>query len=92
MDKPKLNRGFAAMPADEVKAICSKGGLSVPPEKRSFSQNRELAAAAGRKGGRNCQDQNRSFSRDKDLAAAAGRKGGKASWAGRRAKSNEVTP
>ncbi|MGA9368691.1 MAG: KGG domain-containing protein, partial [Steroidobacteraceae bacterium] len=28
-----------------------KGGQSVPDEKRSFSQNPELAAEAGRKGG-----------------------------------------
>jgi general stress protein YciG len=31
--------------------IARKGGESVPNEKRSFSQDRSLAAAAGRKGG-----------------------------------------
>ncbi len=31
--------------------IARKGGESVPAEKRSFSQNRALAAEAGRKGG-----------------------------------------
>lgn len=31
--------------------IARKGGESVPAEKRSFSQNRTLAAEAGRKGG-----------------------------------------
>lgn len=31
--------------------IARKGGASVPDEKRSFSQDRDLAAAAGRKGG-----------------------------------------
>ncbi|MEO6341423.1 MAG: general stress protein, partial [Caulobacteraceae bacterium] len=31
--------------------IARKGGESVPNEKRSFSQDRELAAQAGRKGG-----------------------------------------
>jgi general stress protein YciG len=31
--------------------IASKGGRSVPADKRSFSQNRSLASAAGRKGG-----------------------------------------
>jgi general stress protein YciG len=31
--------------------IARKGGASVPSEKRSFSQDRDLAAAAGRKGG-----------------------------------------
>ena len=45
------NRGFASMDAQKQRAIASKGGQSVPNEKRSFSQNRELAAQAGRKGG-----------------------------------------
>lgn len=38
---------------DETKQreIARKGGESVPAEKRSFSQNRALAAEAGRKGG-----------------------------------------
>jgi len=31
--------------------IARKGGASVPSEKRSFSQDRTLAASAGRKGG-----------------------------------------
>ena len=31
--------------------IARKGGASVPREKRSFSQDRGLAAQAGRKGG-----------------------------------------
>jgi general stress protein YciG len=44
-------RGFASMDRDKQRAIASKGGQSVPPEKRSFSQDRQLAAAAGRKGG-----------------------------------------
>ncbi|PXW58053.1 stress-induced acidophilic repeat protein [Chelatococcus asaccharovorans] len=66
---------------DEAKqrAIASKGGQSVPNEKRSFSQNRELAAKAGRKGGRSVPDEKRSFSQNPDLAAQAGRKGGQAS-------------
>jgi general stress protein YciG len=39
------------MSADKQREIASKGGKSVPSEKRSFSQNRDLASAAGRKGG-----------------------------------------
>jgi general stress protein YciG len=35
------------------RAIASKGGSSVPPEKRPFAQNHRLAAEAGRKGGEN---------------------------------------
>ena len=44
-------RGFASMSAEKQREIASKGGKSVPGDKRSFSQNRDLAAQAGRKGG-----------------------------------------
>jgi general stress protein YciG len=63
--------------------IASKGGQSVPPEKRSFSQNPELAAKAGRKGGENVPGEQRSFSRNRELAAVAGRKGGQSSHGSR---------
>ena len=44
--------GFAAMkdPARQ-REIASTGGKSVPPEKRSYSQDRTLASEAGRRGG-----------------------------------------
>jgi len=45
------NRGFASMDEDKQRDIASKGGQSVPDEKRSFSQDPELASEAGRKGG-----------------------------------------
>ncbi|MGH8259384.1 MAG: general stress protein [Steroidobacteraceae bacterium] len=45
------NRGFASMDGDKQRRIASKGGRSVPNEKRSFSLDRRLAAEAGRKGG-----------------------------------------
>lgn len=45
------NRGFASMNAERQREIASKGGRSVPAEKRSFSQDRGLASEAGRKGG-----------------------------------------
>ncbi|MBB4039835.1 general stress protein YciG [Microvirga flocculans] len=44
-------RGFACMDPEKQREIASRGGKSVPAEKRSFSQNRDLAAQAGRKGG-----------------------------------------
>ncbi len=44
-------RGFASMDREKQREIARKGGRSVPNEKRSFSQNRQLAAEAGRKGG-----------------------------------------
>lgn len=36
---------------EQRKAWASMGGKALRPEQRSFSQNRELASAAGRKGG-----------------------------------------
>jgi general stress protein YciG len=49
---------------------------AVPDSKRSFSQNRDLAAQAGRKGGQSVPGEKRSFSQNRELAAQAGRKGG----------------
>lgn len=73
-EPPKRSgRGFAAMDPERQREIARKGGRSVPDEKRSFSQNRELAAAAGRKGG---QESGGNFAHDRERAAAAGRKGG----------------
>lgn len=39
------------MTPERRREVCSLGGKAIPKEKRSFSQNRELAKAAGRKGG-----------------------------------------
>ena len=44
-------RGFASMNPEKQREIASKGGRSVPSEKRSFALNRDLASNAGRKGG-----------------------------------------
>ena len=74
-------RGFASMDPEKQRAIARKGGESVPREKRSFSQNADLAVRAGRKGGKSVGPANRSFARDKDLAKTAGRKGGRAAHA-----------
>src|ERR1700761_716132 len=71
------NRGFASMNAERQRQIASMGGKAVPDEKRSFSQNRRLAAEAGRKGGQSVPGAKRSFSQNRELAApAGGRKGG----------------
>ena len=84
------NRGFASMDDDKQREIASKGGQSVKPEDRSFSQDHELAAEAGRKGGehshgsRSSNDDDRAgtgrggnFAQDREKAAEAGRKGGR---------------
>lgn len=44
-------RGFASMDREKQREIARKGGRSVPNDKRSFSQNHQLASEAGRKGG-----------------------------------------
>jgi general stress protein YciG len=72
----KSKQGFASMSEEKQRAIARKGGESVPKEKRSFSQNRGLAAEAGRKGGEAVPSEKRSFSQNRELAAEAGRKGG----------------
>ena len=84
------NRGFASMDAERQREIASMGGKAVPDSKRSFSQNRRLAAEAGRKGGQSVPGSKRSFSQNRSLAAEAGRKGGQASHGGN-AQAHEST-
>jgi general stress protein YciG len=43
------------MDADKQREIARKGGRSVPNDKRSFSQDHQLASDAGRKGGHSSQ-------------------------------------
>jgi hypothetical protein len=74
------------MDAQRQREIASKGGQSVPDEKRSFSRDPTLAAKAGRKGGQNVPHEKRSFSQDHTLAAEAGRKGGQHSHGGQSAR------
>ena len=50
-ERKKSRRGFAAMSPEKRSAIASLGGKAVPADRRSFSTNPELAAAAGAKGG-----------------------------------------
>ena len=75
-ERPVLKRGFASMTPERQRQIAQMGGKSVPDAKRSFSQNRQLAAEAGRKGGSRVPGAKRSFSQNRELAATAGRKGG----------------
>jgi general stress protein YciG len=77
-EQAKSKRGFALMDPEKQRAIARMGGLSVPAEKRSFSQDAGLAAAAGRKGGQSVDPKKRSFSKDTALASKAGAKGGHA--------------
>lgn len=77
--RAKSKRGFASMSPEKRAEIARKGGRAVPAGKRSYSQNRDLAAKSGQKGGRAVDPKNRSFSRDRALASSAGAKGGAAS-------------
>jgi uncharacterized protein len=75
----KLKQGFAAMSLEQRREISPMGGKAVPPEKRAFAANPELAAKAGRIGGKNLPAEDRGFSRNPALGAAVGGKGGRAS-------------
>lgn len=66
-------RGFAAMDPESQREIASKGGASIPADKRSFSVDRELAQRAGRKGGKMSGG---NFANNPQRASEAGRKGG----------------
>ena len=78
------NRGFASMDENKQREIASKGGESVPAEKRSFSQDPELAAEAGRKGGSaGGSASGGNFANDRQKASEAGKKGGQNSHGGR---------
>jgi general stress protein YciG len=79
----KGKHGFASMDPEKQREIARKGGRSVPTEKRSFSQDVDLAAQAGRKGGQSVEPAKRSFSKDHALAAIAGAKGGLMSHGGK---------
>ena len=51
MDSEKRPRGFAAMDKARHREIAQRGGKNVPPERRSFAVDRELAMRAGQRGG-----------------------------------------
>ena len=59
MERQKLNRGFRVMDPERQREIARLGGAAVPAIKRSFSQNRSLAAEAGRRGGQNSVPRNK---------------------------------
>jgi general stress protein YciG len=64
---PNSTRGFASMSPEKRREIASRGGKSVPAEKRTFSTDRTLAKEAGRRGGVSLEPEKRSFSRDHSL-------------------------
>ncbi len=86
------NRGFASMDEDKQRDIASKGGQSVPDEKRSFSQDRELAAEAGRKGGEASHggQQQASGSGGSQQGGSGSERGGSGNFANDRERASEA--
>lgn len=86
MAENKSKSGFASMDDDKQREIASKGGQSVPDEKRSFSKDPELAAEAGRKGGENSHggQQNDSSSGGRGRQSGSSEGDGKSSESGNR--------
>jgi general stress protein YciG len=70
--KPKSKRGFAAMSAEQRRAIAGKGGKAAHKKGTAYKFNSETARLAGRVGGK-------SVSEDRDHMAEIGRRGGEAS-------------
>lgn len=89
-DKPKQKRGFALLSPERHRMLASMGGKAVPKDTRTFSKDRNLAAAAGKKGGSAVPKEKRSFVRDPAVARKAGRKGGLA--LGRRSRAEDEAP
>jgi uncharacterized protein len=67
------------MSPDNQREIASKGGKSVPADKRSFFKNVGLAAEAGSKGSKFVDGAKRTFTTDHDLASRADKVSGLAS-------------
>ncbi len=88
------NRGFASMDENKQREIASKGGQSVPAEKRSFSQDHTLAAEAGRKGGEahsGSQQGGRQHGGQQQAShGAGGQQGGSGNFANDRERASEA--
>ncbi|MGO4405679.1 general stress protein [Bosea sp. RAF48] len=84
-------RGFGSMDDDKQRGIGSKGGQSVPAEKRSFSQDHDLASEAGRKGGENSHGgNNQQQASGGDRGQQGGERGGSGNFANDRGRASEA--
>lgn len=86
----KDNRGFASMDENKQRDIASKGGQSMPDEKRSFSQDRELASEAGRRGGESSGGGQQQASDSGRGQQGGGERGGKGNFADDRERASEA--
>ena len=86
-------RGFGSMDEDKQRDIASKVGQSVPAEKRSFSQDHDLASEAGRKGGENSgggDRQQQASGNDRSQQGGDGNRGGSGNFANDRERASEA--
>ncbi|WP_353183605.1 con-10 family general stress protein [Bosea sp. (in: a-proteobacteria)] len=86
-------RGFAGMDDDKQRHIASKGGQSVPSEKRSFSQDHELASEAGKRGGEHSpggREQQSASGHDRQQQGGSEPRGGSGNFAENRRKASEA--
>ncbi len=87
-------RGFAGMDDDKQRDIASKGGQSVPSEKRSFSQDHELASEAGKRGGEHShgggRDQQSASGDHRQQQGSSEQRGGSGNFAEDRQKASEA--
>lgn len=83
-------RGFGSMDDDKQRDIASQGGQSVPDEKRSFSQDRELASEAGRKGGENSGGGQQQASGSDRNQQSGSERGGDGNFANDRERASEA--
>lgn len=84
-------RGFGSMDDDKQRDIASKGGQSVPAEKRSFSKDHELASEAGRKGGENSHGgDSQQKASGGDRGQQGGERGGSGNFANDRERASEA--
>ncbi|KQK29111.1 stress-induced protein [Bosea thiooxidans] len=84
-------RGFAGMDDDKQRDIASKGGQSVPAEKRSFSQDSELASEAGKKGGESSHGgQQQASGSGRGQQGGDGERGGSGNFAQDRERASEA--
>ncbi|WP_342029751.1 general stress protein [Bosea vaviloviae] len=81
------------MDDDKQRDIASKGGQAVPAEKRSFSQDHDLASEAGKRGGENSQGGRQHSASDSDRrqqGSSDGHRGGSGNFAEDRERASEA--
>lgn len=71
MDRDLAAKAGASMSHEKRKEVSSKGGRSLPPEKRIFAKNPEFAAECGKKSAKIRNSAKRPFDQRDDVASQA---------------------